>query len=96
VISAAVLVLRLKTAKKMGNSYNFRNSSRFDVQTSQASRAFLGDSKYIKIYMLSYVMSEIQQETVSSPKSTQIVEFLKKAGRANLFANCNNRVLDKK
>jgi hypothetical protein len=78
----------------MRNSYKFRNSSRFDVQSSQASRAFLEDSKYIKIYRISYVMSEIQQETVSSSKSTQIVGFLKKAGRsANLFANSNNSYL---
>ncbi len=61
------------------------NSSWFDVQSSWASQDCLGDSKYIKIYMIFYIMSEIQQETVWSPKTTQIVGFLKKAGHTNLL-----------
>jgi hypothetical protein len=56
---------------------------------SQASQVYPGDPKYIKGFMVFYVVSDIQQETVWSPKTTQIVGFLKKAGRANLFANSN-------
>ena len=75
-----------ENSQNMRNSDNFRNSSWFDVQSSRASRDCPGDSKYIKIYMIFYVMSE---ERIWSPKTTQIVGFLKKAGHANLFANSN-------